>query len=632
MKKVLIILSALIIMIVVNAAPSLSVSSGMFRILTAMDHAGRLSLTGHATAFLKDFNVTYYLPDGTPAQATDTYVGGDINFGAAYTFTRWLELSIKGIYKVDAATMDNEASQRVTTSDNYASYGIGDTEVGMKLMANRFFNSTEYADMGVYVYYRLDTGDQPSLITEQTTFASMDHLYNKGGLFRFFTGNSRDYGATFILSFTVPTQVPMDFNINAGYEKRNILADDNMVNSMHYGANFALHLGSFVPFVEFYGKKFMGDAMFEGKYLNYITGGFRFDTPVGLVFDIGADYRVTAFTSMLRPDTLFDSTGTLISNTYETVGWGAAPDWRVHLGLSYYYDFIKDVKKVKVEEKKTIITGKVVDSATGKPLSAIVTLPGYSEDIQVITDSTGTYIIEVNPGTIRIRVDREGYKWQEKGIILEKGQTKILDFVLNEKKQEKGTLTGKIVDKSTGEPVSATLSFPGTEMPEINVDPATGVYRIDMIPGTYTMASVADGYVNFAQPVVIEKDKTLVFNIDMLKKGGKIELKGIYFDSGKATIRPESYYVLDEATKMLKQNPNVKIEVQGHTDSVGGANSNLMLSQARAESVRNYLIMNGIESWRIIAKGYGESMPIADNGTNDGRARNRRIEFLIIGE
>ncbi len=137
---------------------------------------------------------------------------------------------------------------------------------------------------------------------------------------------------------------------------------------------------------------------------------------------------------------------------------------------------------------------------------------------------------------------------------------------------------------------------------------------------------------NFAQPVVIEKDKTLVFNIDMLKKGGKIELKGIYFDSGKATIKPESYYVLDEAAKMLKQNPKVKIEVQGHTDSVGGAESNLMLSQARAESVRNYLIMNGIESWRIIAKGYGESMPIADNGTNDGRARNRRIEFLIIGE
>ena len=83
---------------------------------------------------------------------------------------------------------------------------------------------------------------------------------------------------------------------------------------------------------------------------------------------------------------------------------------------------------------------------------------------------------------------------------------------------------------------------------------------------------------------------------------------------------------------MLVQNSNVKIEIQGHTDSVGNSSSNQLLSQARAEAVRNYLISHGIQAWRIVAKGYGEIMPIATNTTKDGRARTRRIEFLILGE
>jgi outer membrane protein OmpA-like peptidoglycan-associated protein len=110
----------------------------------------------------------------------------------------------------------------------------------------------------------------------------------------------------------------------------------------------------------------------------------------------------------------------------------------------------------------------------------------------------------------------------------------------------------------------------------------------------------------------------------------KIELKQtVFFDFNKATIKPVSYALLDDVAQALKDNPKIKVEVQGHTDSVGDDNFNLKLSQKRAESVRNYLIKKGISSDRMDPKGYGENVPIADNRTKEGRDQNRRVEFVI---
>jgi outer membrane protein OmpA-like peptidoglycan-associated protein len=110
----------------------------------------------------------------------------------------------------------------------------------------------------------------------------------------------------------------------------------------------------------------------------------------------------------------------------------------------------------------------------------------------------------------------------------------------------------------------------------------------------------------------------------------KIELKQtVFFDFNKATIKPVSFALLDDVAQAMKDNPKIKVEVQGHTDSVGDDNFNLKLSQKRAESVRNYLIKKGISSDRMDPKGYGENVPIADNRTKEGRDQNRRVEFVI---
>lgn len=109
-------------------------------------------------------------------------------------------------------------------------------------------------------------------------------------------------------------------------------------------------------------------------------------------------------------------------------------------------------------------------------------------------------------------------------------------------------------------------------------------------------------------------------------------LENIFFDFNKYTLKPASYKTLDTLVKDLKANPNMIIEVAGHTDNVGDDKFNMRLSQKRANAVREYLIKHGISPHRIIAKGYGETQPITTNKTEIGRRRNRRVEVRVIRE
>lgn len=115
-------------------------------------------------------------------------------------------------------------------------------------------------------------------------------------------------------------------------------------------------------------------------------------------------------------------------------------------------------------------------------------------------------------------------------------------------------------------------------------------------------------------------------------QGGKIVIWGkIYFDTDKATIKPISFPVLDDVVDVMQKNPQVGlVEVQGHCDSRGGDEYNMKLSQARSESVLQYLVSKGIEASRLRAVGYGLRKPIADNNTKEGMSQNRRVEFVII--
>ena len=107
-------------------------------------------------------------------------------------------------------------------------------------------------------------------------------------------------------------------------------------------------------------------------------------------------------------------------------------------------------------------------------------------------------------------------------------------------------------------------------------------------------------------------------------------LEGCVFETGKANLQPDSYSVLDDVVTYLKLHEDERIEIGGHTDNVGNAKSNLILSEARANTVRAYLLTKGIDPGRVTAKGYGMTVPIASNKTADGKAQNRRTEVKIL--
>lgn len=107
-------------------------------------------------------------------------------------------------------------------------------------------------------------------------------------------------------------------------------------------------------------------------------------------------------------------------------------------------------------------------------------------------------------------------------------------------------------------------------------------------------------------------------------------LKGLEFETGKDVIRKSSYGIMDAVVKVMNEHPEYKLVISGHTDHTGRPEKNLELSQKRAEAAANYLVAHDIASSRISAEGYGDTLPVADNKTKSGRAKNRRVEFKVV--
>jgi len=114
-----------------------------------------------------------------------------------------------------------------------------------------------------------------------------------------------------------------------------------------------------------------------------------------------------------------------------------------------------------------------------------------------------------------------------------------------------------------------------------------------------------------------------------LNAAGSVALYGILFDTGKATIKPESAKALAPVGELLKSEAGLKLEIQGHTDNVGAPATNLKLSQDRAAAVKAYLVQTfGIAADRLTTSGFGDTKPVGSNTTDDGRAKNRRVELV----
>ena len=118
--------------------------------------------------------------------------------------------------------------------------------------------------------------------------------------------------------------------------------------------------------------------------------------------------------------------------------------------------------------------------------------------------------------------------------------------------------------------------------------------------------------------------------LEELNKSGHVAVYGITFDTGKAEIKTDSEPVLKEVAKLLTDNAELKLRVEGHTDNEGRKKDNLALSKKRAAAVKEWLVKNGVAAARLTAEGFGDAKPVEDNKTDEGRAKNRRVELVKI--
>jgi outer membrane protein OmpA-like peptidoglycan-associated protein len=216
-----------------------------------------------------------------------------------------------------------------------------------------------------------------------------------------------------------------------------------------------------------------------------------------------------------------------------------------------------------------------------------------------------------------------------------------IESTVDVKKKSLTVFKGVTIDAISRKPVEALIEITdnatGQVIETFTTNSATGKFIITLNSGkNYGIAVKAAGYLfhseNFDIPMgSLDNLVNKTIELKNIAIGSKIALRNIFFDVAKATLRSESNAELERLVKLMKDVPNLKIEISGHTDNTGSATVNETLSQQRAEAVVMYLTNKGISASRMKAKGYGASQPVATNNTEDGRQQNRRTEFEITG-
>ncbi len=291
------------------------------------------------------------------------------------------------------------------------------------------------------------------------------------------------------------------------------------------------------------------------------------------------------------------------------------------------------------------LLGTVNDVDNDKPLKASLTFSMALSPDSVIArtvsvDSTGRYSVTFDDKyNLIIHAEADDYFAVDSLLNTSKATSNVIIKNLKLKRSKiEYTLTGIISDEQTAQPVNGYVRLynPGEKEPllEVNTDSLNGKYIISIDEaGPFMVEVAARGYFYIYDVFSFPENETVVvknFSLKKMNTGVKMVINNILFNSGKATLKPSSFPTLDKLADLLKKNPDVKIEVSGHTDNIGSAAVNKRLSKQRALAVKNYLVSRGIEQNRIVAEGYGFEQPIASNETAEGRAQNRRVELKIL--
>jgi len=289
------------------------------------------------------------------------------------------------------------------------------------------------------------------------------------------------------------------------------------------------------------------------------------------------------------------------------------------------------------------LNGYVTDVRTGKPILAEILIKQSGKDnvlYRAVTEEKfGFYEMKIDDkDNFDLTIRANKYFDHNTELPLKKvaEDTGSKNFTL-QRSVGVYTVTGVVVGDRNAGPLKANISLSkvkGDQSSQGTITDETGKYELTITDiGPFLMEVTSEGYFFMNNVLQFSDDSTLIvrnFIMRKMESGAKMVIDNILFNTGKATLLPQSFEALNKLANLLRENPNVKIEVSGHTDNVGTAASNKTLSKSRALSVRTYLIQQGIAGERVNYEGYGFDSPIAPNNTAEGRAANRRVEIEIL--
>ncbi len=332
------------------------------------------------------------------------------------------------------------------------------------------------------------------------------------------------------------------------------------------------------------------------------------------------------------------------------------PPWTLFIGAGWAIDTqsrpptvkTRNVEKiVEIGQSRARIKGLVheKDKPTGVA-NAIVSYDAHPEITSMASGPDGRFTTEELPeGIYKFNVRADGYRDAICEATMPKGTQDVTVDCVVDALPRIGTVSGRVRDAETQDAVPNASIKLSTGMAGGDLSltsDSTGGFRFENVPpGSVTLAVDADNYLAGVQTgdVKVRQDNTIDVQLRHRPKTslvniGKTEItikQAVQFATDSAIILPESFPLLTEVADVFIKNPRIKrVEVQGHTDNTGTPERNKTLSEQRASAVRSWLMAHGVMPDRLVAKGYGQEKPIAPNVTAATKAKNRRVQFVIL--
>jgi len=396
---------------------------------------------------------------------------------------------------------------------------------------------------------------------------------------------------------------------------------------LNLGLGFEIETPHFDVFLE-YSNQNLTDR--DNASVSYFTPGIRFKNTSGTYLDIAFDLSTSKY------DPVYYDLGHGLYQTDSVVTEaqraeraplpiGGVFDWGVSLAMGFSTDLVISEN----QSDMATLSGTVTDSLTGEAVFGTITFPGMPIPNVTSDCVRGFYKNFIPAGEVNVTVVAPGYRNASASIVLGGNEDVTLNFSLL---PNLGSITGTLRD-GQGRPITGAAVTIGCTSPVTVTTNEAGVFTADVEAGTWPVTVQADGYIADSRSVTLIANETVSVSFDLrnaLREGAVMSFDNIYFASGSATLKPESYSILDSIAILLRDNPTSRIQISGHTDSDGSEASNQTLSERRAQSVYTYLVNTGIEGSRLTTIGYGESIPVVPNDSAVNKAKNRRIEFTVL--